>query len=219
MRNKENSSGLEEIKDSHELYQKPVHKPKVLVLNNDQKQRLVRHSGSMEDLLQPSLAKPADFDIEMQKRGLKERIKSIESLNVYLSSELGRNNEQTRYKRNEALYKETSTNSTVLRNKEANNYMNILSHVRSSSNLPLNWVMSSPSQNKARAFPFQRRPHDPPIKTISAKKQRDNFIGPVSPRHHFVATPSLKWNENCCISSKHINFADKKMCMNYLSPE
>ena len=193
-----------------------ISKDKVFILSGTQKFKFVKHRNSMEELLRPEIVKSTSFDTEMQKRGLKERIKSIESLNNYLSTELGRNTVR-RCERNSALYKETSTNSTILRkaNGESNkHYLNSMTHMRSSSNMPLNVFPQNPSSPSISSgkivFPFQRRPQEE-TKKVPAKFYRENIRGPVSPKHHFVQVSSKYFEE-------HMLFKSEDFTSNPVSP-
>jgi len=171
------------------LPNKKIASEKVILIKSDKKLKMVKQRKSMEDLRKIEKIKLDSFDNEMQKRGLNGRIKSIESLNNFLSFELGRNS-VNRYPRNSCLYKETSTNSTMLKkgNKESTYYLNSIRHIRSNSNLQIisqNICSPNSAGNGKIIFPFQRRPQDETIK-LQVKSIHNNFKGPISPRNHFI---------------------------------
>ncbi len=191
--------------------------PELGILSPDTRERYVLYEdGTRKEVVlslqrQPSLhrvlslrsvapqAGPTSFDAEMQRRGLKEGIRTIESFNAYLESGLGSSRRNA--DRNSVLAKNVSgssasTRATVKRGSISKESVRRQPrfHVRSASNLiimkPVSWREGGKRAKPARIlFPYQRRRLQGDEPAPAAKNMRSDkkscFRGPVSPVQHF----------------------------------
>ena len=173
-------------------------KPKLIIIKTNK----LTKNGS-----KPIIVTPLSFDAEMQQRGLKERIKSIESLNTFLEFELGSNYREEN--RNSLLNRNVSASSTkatvqqVTSKEVGPTYLQSHMHIRSNSNALSQNCYNPPNKGKCIpakiTFPYQRRLIRIEESTIDSKHTHDK-VGvkpkqhPMSPRTHLKLL-TLRLNE------------------------